>query len=146
MLLLLLLQGDGWGGRPGRGCRGGQGDPLQMRWPAERSFGNWRTEVRSSAAADLLLLLLLLVDSMVRVWWRGPGCCLLRMSWRWDCPRSSVLRSPGVSLSSPVSCEQGSEGRGSGQGKSRAAASPPETHQLESAHRDTTICNTRFSY
>lgn len=59
------------------------------------------------------------------------------MSWRWDCPRSSVVGSPGVSLSAPVFCERGSAGKGSGRGRSPVAESPPETHQREPADRDT---------
>lgn len=136
LLLPLPLQGEGWEGRLGRGCTGGQRNHLQRRQSAGRHFGKWRTEVWSSAAADSSSLLLLSVDSIVRVW-RG----LLMMSWRWDCPRSSDVRFPGVSLSAPVSCERGSAGRGSGRGKSPTAASPPETHQLESADRTQTPIN-----
>lgn len=110
------------------GCRAGQKRPLWAAWCS----GSWRIEVWSLVvAADSLLLLLSLADSIVTGWKRGPGLCLLMMSWQWDCPHSFVAGAPAASLSALFFYEQGSAGRGNGQGRSPMADNLPESYQPE---------------
>lgn len=120
-----------------------------MNRTAEMHFGKWRTEVWSSAAADLSLLPSSLVDSMA--WQQGPGRCLLAMMplWCWEYPRCFVATFPEISQFALVFCELVSAGKGSGPGMSPEAESPPGTHQLGPAKTNSprllsTSCSFKF--